>query len=152
LGSRERVAEFLAKSGKRFEIKDFAESTKSSAFAARVLGCTVAEIAKSVVFVGEMTAVVIISGDKRVNTSKLGNFLGGDVRMANPDEARESTGYPIGGVPPFPHSSGVVVLPEVSLTRFREVWAAAGAPNAVFKMEVPDLLNLVGQSPHDLSE
>ena len=152
MGSRERVAEFLSESGARHEIREFTQSTKNSALAAQALGCTVAEIAKSVVFVGVKTAVVIVSGDKKVDTSKLGRILTGQVRTAKPDEVRERTGFPIGGVPPFPHTAGVEVLPDASLTRFREVWAAAGAPNAVFKIKVADLLRLVGKGPFDLAE
>jgi prolyl-tRNA editing enzyme YbaK/EbsC (Cys-tRNA(Pro) deacylase) len=116
------------------------------------LGCTVAEIAKSVVFVGPKAAVVIASGDKRVSASKLGNLVDGEVRVAKPDEVRESTGFPIGGVPPFPHPRNVGVFPDASLTRFQHVWAAAGAPNAVFKIASSDLIRLVGSGPHDLSE
>lgn len=151
MGSRERVAEFLSKSGARFEMKEFDESTRSSALAAQALGCTVAEIAKSVVFVGARTAVVIASGDKRVNVGRLSQVVG-EARMASPDEVRERTGFPIGGVPPFPHSEGVVVLPDTSLTRFRDVWAAAGAPNAVFRMGSADIIRLVGAGPFDLCE
>ncbi len=69
------------------KIREFDESTKSSALAAEALGCTVGEIAKSVVFVGARTAVVIISGDKRVSLTKLGAALGDEVRIATAEEA-----------------------------------------------------------------
>jgi prolyl-tRNA editing enzyme YbaK/EbsC (Cys-tRNA(Pro) deacylase) len=151
LGSRERVAEYLTRSGVRYEVREFDESTKNSPLAAQALGCTVAEIAKSVVFVGGQTAVVVASGDKRVSVPKLSKVIGG-ARMARPDEVREKTGYPIGGVPPFPHREGVVVLPDVSLTRFRSVWAAAGAPNAVFRIDPTDIMRLLGAGPFDLCE
>ncbi|HKT22125.1 MAG TPA: YbaK/EbsC family protein [Nitrososphaerales archaeon] len=151
MGSRERVAEYLAGAGVGYEIREFGESTKSSALAAQVLGCTVAEIAKSVVFVGSGTAVVVASGDRRVSVPKLSAVMG-RVRIANAEEVREMTGFPIGGVPPFPHGEGVSVLPDVSLTRFRSVWAAAGAPNAVFRMESADVIRLVGAGPFDLCE
>jgi prolyl-tRNA editing enzyme YbaK/EbsC (Cys-tRNA(Pro) deacylase) len=151
LGSRERVAEYLTRSGVRYEVREFDESTKNSPLAAQALGCTVAEIAKSVVFVGGQTAVVVASGDKRVSVPKLSKVISG-ARMARPDEVREKTGYPIGGVPPFPHREGVVVLPDVSLTRFRSVWAAAGAPNAVFRIDPTDIMRLLGAGPFDLCE
>lgn len=133
-------------------MRQFDESTKNSALAAEVLGCTVAEIAKSVVFVGARTAVVIISGDKRVSLSKLGAALGDDVRIATPDEVRENTGYPIGGVPPFPHNEDVWVFADNSLTRFDYVWAAAGAPNAVFGIRSKDLIALLGTGVWELAE
>lgn len=152
MGSRERVVDFLSKTGVQFEFREFGESTKNSSLAARALGCTVAEIAKSVVFVGKETAVAIISGDKRVDSKKLATILGGgDMRIAKPDEVRERTGFPIGGVPPFPHAPGVAVILDTSLTRFGEVWAAAGTPNAVFKITTADLLRLVGRSPNELA-
>ena len=152
MGSRERVADYLSKSGVVFEMRDFDESTKNSALAARVLGCTVAEIAKSVVFVGGRTAVVIISGDKRVDPEKLARTMGGALRIANPEEVKEKTGYPIGGVPPFPHAQEVAVLPDRSLMRFGHVWAAAGTPHSVFKIGTPELIRLVATQPQDLAE
>lgn len=151
MGSRERVSEFLARTGAAFEIREFDESTKNSALAAQALGCTVAEIAKSVVFTGAKTAVVVTSGDRRVSLSKLANIVG-EVKMAKPDEVRERTGFPIGGVPPFPHVGGVAVLPDASLTRFQAVWAAAGAPNAVFRIASSDLVRIVGAGTYDVCE
>ncbi len=144
MGSREKVAEFLSKVGEKVEVREFDESTKNSALAAKALGCSVGEIAKSVVFVGPDTIVVVISGDRRVDTRRLATAVGGEVRVATPDEVRVRTGYPIGGVPPFPHGEGVRVLADSSLRRFGRVWVAAGAPNAVFGISVDDLLGLVG--------
>ena len=146
------MAEYLLKSGIPVEIREFGESTKNSELAAQALGCTVAEIAKSVVFVGRSAAVVIISGDKKVDPEKLSRELRDDVRVARADEVRQKTGFPIGGVPPFPHLDGVAVLTDVSLTRFPAVWAAAGAPNAVFRIVTSDLVRLVGNGPFDLAE
>jgi prolyl-tRNA editing enzyme YbaK/EbsC (Cys-tRNA(Pro) deacylase) len=151
LGSRERVVEFLSRSGVRYEVREFDESTKSSALAAKALGCTVGEIAKSVVFVGDRTSVVIASGDKRVSLAKL-NDIAGVSRIASPEEVRDKTGYPIGGVPPFPHADGVLVLADLSLTRFASVWAAAGGPNSVFKVGTEDLLRLLGGGQVDVCE
>ena len=152
MGSRERVAEYLSRSGIEFELRDFGESTKNSIFAAQALGCTVAEIAKSVVFVGQKTAVVIISGDRRVDQGKLARATGEALSIATPDDVRGRTGYPIGGVPPFPHNPGIAVLPDASLERFGHVWAAAGTPNSVFRIGTRDLIRLVGCSPFDLAE
>jgi prolyl-tRNA editing enzyme YbaK/EbsC (Cys-tRNA(Pro) deacylase) len=95
--------------------------------------------------------VVIISGDKRVDASKLSRVLEMELRVAKPGEVRDRTGFPIGGVPPFPHSAGVVVLPDSSLTRFGEVWAAGGTPNTVFRIRSSDLVRLVGKGTFDLA-
>ena len=152
MGSRERVSEYLSKSGVRCELREFDKSTKNSVLAAQALGCSVAEIAKSVVFVGEKTAVVIISGDKRVDGTKLSKVTGAELRVAKADEVRDRTGFPIGGVPPFPHGEGVAVLADASLTRFGRVWAAAGTPNSVFEIGTPDLLRLLGSRPVDVAQ
>ena len=152
MGSRGRVSEYLSKSGAKYEHREFDESTKSSVLAAQALGCSVEEIAKSVVFVGEKTAVVIISGDKRVDGTKLARVTGAELRVAKADEVRNRTGFPIGGVPPFPHGEGVVVLVDASLTRFGHVWAAAGTPHSVFGIGTPDLFRLLGSRPVDVAE
>ena len=151
MGSRDKVSQYLASSGVTAEVREFGGSTRNSELAAQALGCTVAEIAKSVVFVGKGTAVVIISGDKRVDVAKLADEVNDVVRIAKPDEVRERTGFPIGGVPPFPHEPGVIVLPDASLTRFASVWAAAGTPNAVFRIGTNDLIRLVGRGTHSLA-
>jgi len=151
MGSAERVAEFLSMSGVEYEIREFGASTKNSALAAQVLGCTVPEIAKSVVFVGDMTAVVVLSGDRRVSPTKMEKFIGSGARVAKADEVKARTGYSIGGVPPFPHGEGTLVLPDSSLTRFSKVWAAAGTPSSVFRIRTGDLMRLVGIGPQPLS-
>lgn len=153
MGSREKVADFLAKTGAPFEIREFDDSTKNSELAARVLGCSVGEIAKSVVFAVEGTeaVVVVVSGDKRVSLTKLEDHLRRTVRVARPEEVRGRTGYPIGGVPPFPHGANVRVLSDRSLARFGSVWAAAGAPNSVFRMRTDDIIRLAGDGPFDLT-
>lgn len=150
-GSREAVEGYLARSGISVEVKVFAGSTKSSALAAKEIGCGVEQIAKSVVFAGRKTVVVILSGDKRVDSARLQKSVGASVRIATPDEVSGSTGYPIGGVPPFPHRAGVEVLLDDSLMRFQDVWAAAGTPNAVFHIRTNDLKRLVGREPAHVS-
>jgi prolyl-tRNA editing enzyme YbaK/EbsC (Cys-tRNA(Pro) deacylase) len=147
-----RVSDYLSKSGAKYELREFDGSTKNSALAAHALGCGVAEIAKSVVFVGEKTAVVIISGDRRVDGAKLARIVGAELRAARADEVRDRTGFPIGGVPPFPHGEGIVVLADASLTRFGRVWAAAGTPNSVFGIGTQDLFRLLGSKPVDVAE
>ena len=152
MGSRGRVSEYLSKSGAKYELREFDESTRNSALAAQALGCSVAEIAKSVVFVGEKTTVVIISGDKRVDSAKLAKVMGAELRVAKADEVRERTGFPIGGVPPFPHDKGIEVLVDASLARVERVWAAAGTPNTVFGIGTSDLIRLLGSNPVDVAE
>lgn len=149
--SKTRVREFLNKLPVGFELRDFEQSTKNSALAAQSLGCTVAEIAKSIVFLDKVATVVVISGDRRVSIDKLSKATGSRARIATADEVRENTGYPIGGVPPFPHEKGVRVLLDTSLLRFESVWAAAGTPSSVFRMKTADILSVAGTTPTDLS-
>lgn len=146
-----RVAAFLGQSGAAYEVGVLGESTRSSEPAARALRCTTAEIAKSVVFVGPQTAVVVLAGDKRVNTCKLSSLLGGPVRPGSPMEVAAATGYPVGGVPPFPHRQGIRVLADESLLAHEHVWAAAGTPNAVFRMSSRELVRLMGGRAGELS-
>ncbi len=145
------MREYLRSVGLDGDIREFSSSTKNSALAAEALGCTVGEIAKSVVFVGKGALVVVISGDRRVDPGRLASAAGVPVRVASPEEVREMTGYPIGGVPPFPHRSDVSVLLDASLTRFKSVWAAAGSPNAVFRVSPADLIRIVGRGPLDVA-
>lgn len=150
-GSTDRVVAFLKSLGTEFEIREFDVSTKNSALAAEALDCTVAEIAKSVVFEGRRTFVVVLSGDRKVEPRKLASVVGSQVTLATPDAVRASTGYPIGGVPPFPHNEGVKVLADLSLARFPSVWAAGGAPNVVFRMGTEELLKTIGSRSVDVS-
>ncbi|MDA4125173.1 MAG: YbaK/EbsC family protein [Thaumarchaeota archaeon] len=150
-GSKELVADFLSKAGIPVEVREFSGSTKNSALAAQELGCGVEQIAKSIVFKGSRTFVVVLSGDRKVDAAKLENLVKGPVKAATPDEVRENTGFPVGGVPPFPHRDGVEVIPDLSLARFADVWAAAGTPNAVFRVRTEDLFRMLGREPAELS-
>ncbi len=128
------------------------DSTRTSQIAADVLGCSVSQIAKSIVFVDGGAVVVVISGDKRVDSKEISRLLGEKVRIAHADEVRKYTGYVIGGVPPFPHVGGVRVLLDSSLSRFEEVWASAGAPNSVMKISVDAIMELVGRDFVDVAK
>lgn len=140
-----RVAEYLKEKGIEAHIVTLDESTRTSQFAADALGCTVAEIAKSIVFrAGEQAIVVVISGDRRVDAKKVGTLLGAKVGNADAYTVKSLTGYIIGGVPPFPHEPSIKVLLDRSLTRFEKVWAAAGTPNSVLKLSVAQLRGQVG--------
>ncbi len=140
-----RVADYLKEKGIEARVVTLDESTRTSQLAADALGCTVAEIAKSIVFkVGEQAVVVVISGDRRVDAKKVGALLGTKVGNADAETVKVLTGYVIGGVPPFPHAPSVKVLLDGSLTRFEKVWAAAGTPNSVLNLSVAQLRGLVG--------
>ncbi|MEM1994407.1 MAG: YbaK/EbsC family protein [Nitrososphaerales archaeon] len=139
----DRVKHFIDEKGINAEIVVLDSSTKTSKLAAEALGCTVAQIAKSIVFKGSRPIVVVISGDKKVDLNTLSNIVNERVEMADPEYIQANTGYVIGGVPPFPHNPQVKIYLDVSLFRWSEVWAAAGEPNAVMKIKVSDLQSTI---------
>jgi prolyl-tRNA editing enzyme YbaK/EbsC (Cys-tRNA(Pro) deacylase) len=107
----------------------------------------IAEIAKTIGFLttdstSPALTLVVLSGDKRVNSERLEQCLEipkGHLRKMDADEVKKYTGYSIGGVPPFPHRNEVSVLVDNSLFRFGKVWAAAGSSNAVIGIS-PEIL------------
>jgi prolyl-tRNA editing enzyme YbaK/EbsC (Cys-tRNA(Pro) deacylase) len=140
-----RVSAFLEERGIEARVVTLDDSTRTSQLAADALGCTVAEIAKSIVFkAGEQAVVVVISGDRRVDAKKVAGHLGVKVENADADNVKSLTGYVIGGVPPFPHDPVVKVLLDQSLTRFKRVWAAAGTPNSVMNLTIVQLSGVIG--------
>jgi prolyl-tRNA editing enzyme YbaK/EbsC (Cys-tRNA(Pro) deacylase) len=148
----ERVKQFLGERGIEVELVELSESTRTSQMAADALGCSVAQIAKSIVFVDGGASVVVISGDKRVDDKKLSKLLGHRVSIGDADSVRKHTGYIIGGVPPFPHNDDVKVFLDASLGRFGEVWTAAGTPNSVFKIEVEKMKEMLRADFVDVSK
>jgi len=133
--------------GDRFRVLEFDASTRTAADAAAAIGCEVAEIAKSLVFraANSGRAVLIIaSGADRVDEKKAAEAVGERIARADADFVREATGFAIGGVPPVGHKTKPIVLIEEQLMRFDEIWAAAGTPNAVFRLTPSDLVELTG--------
>ena len=131
--------------GSRFEVMEFEASTRSAAEAAAAIGCTVGQIAKSLVFratISDRVVVVITSGTNRVSESIIAIHLGEKIERANADFVRERTGFAIGGVPPIGHSAPVLILIDEDLRNFNEMWAAAGTPNSVFRLTFDDLVRL----------
>ena len=130
--------------GPDFQVLEFEASTRTSQEAAAAIGCTVAEIAKSLIFKSaEGRAVLVIaSGVNRVDEKKVEALLGQRIGRADAQFVRDRTGYAIGGVPPVGHASTPVVLIDSDLKRFAYVWAAAGTPNAVFRIAPTDLISL----------
>ena len=126
------------------QVRRFPEGTKTAEDAARAIGCDVAQIVKSLVFVAEGEAVLALtSGRHRVDTALLGALCGGpEVRRATPEEARTATGFAVGGTPPFGHPSPVRTFVDETLLSFGTVWAAAGTPDSVFPLSPTELVRL----------
>ena len=130
--------------GPDFQVLEFEASTRTSEDAAAAIGCTVAEIAKSLIFraADGRPVLVIASGTNRVDERKVRALLGQKIERADADFVRDATGYAIGGVPPVAHATAPIVLIDSDLERFPHVWAAAGTPNAVFRIAPADLIRL----------
>jgi len=133
--------------GPSYQVLEFDASTRTAAEAAAAIGCTVAQIAKSLVFRAETSGravLVVASGANRVDEAKVGALLGERIGRADADFVRVKTGFAIGGVPPVGHSEQSPTLIDDALFAFAEIWAAAGTPNAVFRLTPADLLSLTG--------
>ena len=146
-GSLRRVQDALAAKGFEVSVATFPESTRTSAEAAAAIGCTVAQIAKSLVFraaESDRPVLVIASGDNRVDTGKVAALLGEKISRADADFVRARTGFAIGGVAPLAHKEPPLVLIDRDLLAHDRIWAAAGAPNAVFPLAPQDLESLTG--------
>ncbi|WP_374654557.1 YbaK/EbsC family protein [Dongia sp.] len=145
--SVERVRDCLIAAGLPAEIEAFDASTRTAADAAQAIGCTQAQIAKSLVFRGKESGkaiLVIASGINRVDEKKLALLIGEKIAKADADFVRSETGFAIGGVAPVGHTGQVTVLIDADLAQYPEIWAAAGAPNAVFRLTPAELARLTG--------
>jgi len=114
-------------------IRTLPDSTRTAVEAAAAVGCSVGEIAKSLVFrASERAVVAIMSGDNRLDPAKLAAAIGEGVKRADADFVRAATGFAIGGIPPLGHATPVDIYMDEDLFRFDEIWAAAGSPFSVF--------------------
>jgi prolyl-tRNA editing enzyme YbaK/EbsC (Cys-tRNA(Pro) deacylase) len=133
--------------GRNYQVLEFDASTRTAADAAAAIGCTVAQIAKSLIFRAEPSGravLVIASGVNRVDERKVGELVGERIARADADFVRQKTGFAIGGVPPLGHVEPLLTLIDESLSAFETIWAAAGTPNAAFRLTPADLLRLTG--------
>jgi prolyl-tRNA editing enzyme YbaK/EbsC (Cys-tRNA(Pro) deacylase) len=135
------------------DVRQFPSGTRTADDAARAVGCDVGQIVKSLVFVArERPLVALVSGANRLDTARLGDFVGAEVRKADAETARNATGYAIGGVPPFGHETELPVYMDTDLLLYDVVWAAAGRPDAVFAITPARLSELSRATVVDLKE
>ena len=135
----QRVVDAAARKGVTLDVHVFGESTHTAEDAARAVGAELGQIVKSLVFVapaedGSLELLVcLVSGPNRVDLARLAAVTAEpDVRRGTASEAKELTGFSIGGIPPIGHTRPVRVIMDPDLGRFTVVWAAAGTPTAVF--------------------
>ena len=141
----ERVRAALLAAGHPDTITAFPDGTRTAADAAAAVGCTVAQIAKSIVFrAGERAAVIVTSGANRVDPMLAGMALGVRLARADADWVRLTTGFAIGGVAPVGHLAPPLVLLDEDLLALDPIWAAAGSPRHVFRTAAAALLRMTG--------
>jgi len=152
--SAQKVADAARALGLSVEIVEFAETTRTAQDAAHAIGCQVAQIVKSLLFIVDGQPVMaLVSGINRLDERKLATLRGvgrKQVERADADTAKAATGFSIGGVPPFGHTSRLPVYVDEDLTHFDVVWAAAGTPFAVFAITPEELVRASQASVADL--
>ncbi|ASA58022.1 YbaK/EbsC family protein [Vibrio gazogenes] len=132
-----KVQAFLSQHGQDFVVQQMPSSTRTAKDAAEAIGCTVSQIAKSLIFKhGETGAPVLVvaSGTNMVCTDKVKEATGIALEKADASFVRDKVGYAIGGVPPVAHDEKIQTLLDKDLHQYTEIWAAAGTPNSVFKL------------------
>ncbi len=145
--SAQRVQDAIRALGMDNQVIEHEQTTRSAKDAAAAIGCEVAQIAKSLVFRARgsgQAVLVITSGTNRVNEAQVGAQIGDTLEKADADFVLDKTGYAIGGVPPLAHRTPLLTLIDEDLLKYGEIWAAAGTPNAVFKVTPEELLRMTG--------
>ena len=143
--SIERVRAALSDSGLALEAVELDASTRTAPEAANAIGCTVSQIVKSLVFRGKETGkaiLVLASGTNRVDERQMAAIAGEALGRADADFVRAETGFAIGGVAPVGHIKPVTTFIDRDLQQYEAIWAAAGKPNAVFRLTPDDLVAL----------
>ncbi len=149
-----RVQEFIAQFDPKLKVLLLDTSARTAKDAAESLGCEVGAIVKSLVFRADDTFLIcLVAGDKRCSLNKLKKIIRKkDVCMANADEVKSNTGFSIGGVAPIAHLKKLNILIDQTLGRFQSVFAAAGHPNSIFKIEYNQLVQMTKGEVKEITE
>ena len=149
-----RAEKFLKGFDQSLEIIVLENSARTAKDAAIALGCDVGAIVKSLLFkTGDNFTLCLVAGDKRCSLNKLKKIKNiKDISMASPEEVKTQTGYTIGGVSPVGHLNKLEILIDKSLERFNELFAAAGHPNCVFKINFKDIQKITNGKVEDIIE
>lgn len=153
--SVKRVARAAEELGLATEIIRTGQSTRTAGDAARACGCDVGQIVKSLIFKARGTGdlvLLLVSGANRVDAAKAAAAAGAPLDRAEATEVRARTGFAIGGVAPIGHLEAPMILIDHDLMAHDAIWAAAGAPDAVFRTTPDALVRATGASIADLAE
>ena len=149
-----RAEKFLKKFDKSLEVIILENSARTAQDAATALVCDVGAIVKSLLFKTEDSFILcLVAGDKRCSLNKLKKIKDKkNVSMATPEDVKTQTGYTIGGVSPIGHLKKIEIIIDNSLKRFNQLFAAAGHPNCVFKINFKDIKKITNGKVEDIIE
>tara|TARA_B100001123_G_scaffold323931_1_gene363750 strand:- start:261 stop:743 length:483 start_codon:yes stop_codon:yes gene_type:complete len=149
-----RVNKFITQFNPRLKVSVLNSTARTAKDAANSLGCEVGAIVKSLVFRSDETFLIcLVAGDKRCSLNKLKKVVEKkDVSMANANEVKLNTGFSIGGVSPVAHVKKLSIFIDQSLSRFQNVFAAAGHPNSIFKIEYTQLVEMTKGKVTEIAE
>ena len=149
-----RVEKSIKQFDKKMSVITLDSSARTALEAASSLDCDVGAIVKSLLFRTENTfTLFLVSGDKKASLNKIKKTLNiKDASMASPDDVKYITGYTIGGVSPVGHLNKIEILIDHSLARFKNLYAAAGHPNCVFKTNFDDLKKITNGSIENITQ
>ncbi|MGD0665115.1 MAG: YbaK/EbsC family protein [Rhabdochlamydiaceae bacterium] len=143
--SAQSVQDVLSKNRIDAQVIELPASTRTAEEAAKTIGCGVAQIVKSLIFKTKYThkpILVLASGVNRVNEKLVAKAVGEEITKADADFTREVTGFAIGGIPPVGHKQKIETFIDEDLLKLKELWAAAGTPNAVFSLDSSHIASL----------
>ena len=149
-----RAEKALKEFDETLSVTELENTARTAVDAAKSLNCEVGAIVKSLLFKnGDNYFLCLVSGDKRCSLNKLKKFFNSkDLSMASPNDVKEQTGYTIGGVSPIGHTNSLQILVDSSLNRFKDLFAAAGHPNCIFKINFEDLKKITNGTIEDIIE
>ena len=147
-----RVIKFLNQFDKSLRVEILKNSARTANDASLSLNCEVGAIVKSLLLRTKNGFILcLVSGDKRCSLNKIKKIISiNDVSMANADQVKSETGFSIGGVSPIGHLNKVNILVDISLSRFENIYAAAGHPHSIFKITYKQLLKLTDGKEEDI--
>ena len=149
-----RAEKFLKGFDQSLEVIILENSARTAQDAAKALDCNVGAIVKSLLFrAGDDFILCLVAGDKRCSLNKLKKLKDKkDILMASPEEVKTQTGYTIGGVSPIGHLKKIEIIIDKSLERFIQLFAAAGHPNCVFKINFINIQKITNGKVEDIIE
>jgi Cys-tRNA(Pro) deacylase len=149
-----RAKKFLKDFDQSLEVIVLDKSARTAQDAATALDCNVGAIVKSLLFkTNDSFLLCLVAGDKRASLNKIKKIINKkDVSMANPEDVKSQTGYTIGGVSPIGHLKQIEIIIDNSLERFNELFAAAGHPNCVFKINFTNIQKITNGKVENITE